>query len=151
MGPGLRRDDVTLIRRRRFVGLRFDLADRVDHRIEGKHGRGVARLVVAHRLEQGDGGGAPFSFSILRTVSRNSRSSPAVEPTTCDAMIEDEACPSAQALTSWAKSVTTGPSMVRSTLTVEPHSFECAVALAPGADRRPRRGILPASSMMRLL
>ena len=51
--------------------------------------------------------GLPFSFSILRTVSRNSRSSPAVEPTTWLAMIEEEAWPSAQAFTSWAKSVTT--------------------------------------------
>src|SRR5271169_4026021 len=73
-------------------------------------------------------GGLPFSFSILRTVSRNSRSSLAVEPTTWLAMIEDEAWPSAQAFTSWAKSVTTGPSILRSILTVEPHSLECAVA-----------------------
>jgi hypothetical protein len=67
------------------------------------------------------------------------------------AMIEDEAWPRAQAFTSWAKSVTTGPSILRSTLTVEPHSLECAVALASGAARRPSRGMLPASSMMRLL
>src|SRR5947208_405226 len=42
-------------------------------------------------------GGVPFSLSIRRTVSRNSRSSSAVDPTTCDAMIEDEAWPSAPA------------------------------------------------------
>ena len=36
-------------------------------------------------------GGVPFSFSILRTVSRNSRSSLAVEPTTWLAMIEEDA------------------------------------------------------------
>ena len=96
-------------------------------------------------------GGLPFSFSILRTVSRNSRNSLAVEPTTWLAMIEEEAWPSAQAFTSWAKSVTTGPSILRSILTVEPHSLEWAVALAWGSGRRPRRGILPASSMIRLL
>ncbi len=45
-------------------------------------------------------GGPPFSFSIFRTVSRNSRSSLAVDPTTWLAMIEDEAWPSAQAFTS---------------------------------------------------
>src|ERR1041384_6430287 len=50
-------------------------------------------------------GGLPLSFSILRTVSRNSRNSSAVEPTTWLAMIEEEAWPSAQAFTSWAKSV----------------------------------------------
>jgi hypothetical protein len=43
-------------------------------------------------------------------------------------MIEDEAWPSAQAFTSWAKSVTVSPSILRSTVTVEPHSLECAVA-----------------------
>jgi len=96
-------------------------------------------------------GGAPFSFSILRTVSRNSRNSLAFEPTTWLAMMEEEACPSAQAFTSWAKSVTTPPSILRSTFTVEPQSFEWAVALASGSGRRPRRGILPASSMIRLL
>ncbi len=66
-------------------------------------------------------------------------------------MIEDEAWPSAQAFTSWAKSVTTGPFILRSILTVEPHSLECAVALASGSGRRPSRGILPANSMIRLL
>ena len=66
-------------------------------------------------------------------------------------MIEDEAWPSAQAFTSWAKSVTTGPSILRSILTVEPHNLEWAVALASGVASRPSRGILPANSMIRLL
>ena len=98
----------------------------------------MARLVVAHRLEHGDvgpfavGGGAPFSLSILRTVSRSARSSSAFAPMTLRAMIEDEAWPSAQAFTSWAKSVTVSPSILRSTVTVEPHSLEWAVALASG-------------------
>src|ERR1700686_79445 len=96
-------------------------------------------------------GGLPFSFSILRTVSRNSRSSPALEPTTWRAMIEDEAWPSAQAFTSWAKSDTFAPSILTSTVTVEPHSLEWAVAGASGAASRPRRGILPAKSRIRLL
>src|SRR3569832_152926 len=96
-------------------------------------------------------GGLPFSFSILRTVSRSSRNSLAVEPITWDAMIEDEAGPSAQAFTSWAKSVTTGPAILRSTFTVDPQSFERAVALASGEGRRPIRGILPARSMICLL
>ena len=51
----------------------------------------------------------------------------------------------------WAKSLTTGPSILRSILTVEPHSLEWAVALAWGSGRRPRRGIFPANSMIRLL
>ena len=61
-------------------------------------------------------------------------------------MIEDEAWPSAQAFTSWAKSLTAPPFILRSTVTVEPHSLEWAVALASGAESRPKRGILPASS-----
>ena len=69
-------------------------------------------------------GGAPFSFSILRTVSRKPLSSSAFAPITLRAMIEEEACPSAQAFTSWAKSFTVSPSIVRSTVTVEPHSLE---------------------------
>src|ERR1700691_6312159 len=46
---------------RRFFGrtLGLDLADRVHHRIEGQHRRGVPRLVVADRLEQSDI--APFT------------------------------------------------------------------------------------------
>ena len=48
------------------------------------------------------------------------------------AMIEEEAWPSAQAFTSWAKSVTSSPAILRSTVTVEPHSLEWAVALASG-------------------
>src|ERR1700731_510180 len=41
--------------------------------------------------------------------------------------------------------------MARSTTTVEPHSFEWAVAVAPGAASRPWRGILPARSRIRWL
>ena len=67
------------------------------------------------------------------------------------AMIEEEAWPSAQAFTSWAKSVTVSPSIFRSMVTVEPQSFEWAVALASGSGSRPIRGIVPASSMMRRL
>ena len=59
-------------------------------------------------------------------------------------MIEEEAWPSAQAFTSWAKSPTTGPFILRSTVTVEPHNLEWAVALASGVSSRPKRGILPA-------
>ena len=66
-------------------------------------------------------------------------------------MIEDEAWPSAQAFTSWAKSVTVSPSILRSTVTVEPHSLEWAVALASGLSSRPSRGMPPASSRMRRL
>ena len=44
----------------RLLGLGFDLADRIDHGIEGQHGRGMPRLVVAHRLEQRDIG--PFAL-----------------------------------------------------------------------------------------
>ena len=142
---------------RLLSALRLDLVDRRHHRIEGEQGRGVARLVVAHRLQHRDVGpfagreAAPFSFSILRTVSRSARNSAGFAPITWRAMIEDEAWPSAQAFTSWAKSVTLSPSILRSTVTVEPHSLEWAVALASGAGRRPRRGILPASSRIRLL
>ena len=51
------------------------------------------------------------------------------------AMIEEEAWPSAQAFTSWAKSVTVSPSILRSMVTVEPHSLEWAVALASGCGK----------------
>src|SRR5271166_277325 len=61
-------------------------------------------------------------------------------------MIEAAAWPKAQALTSWAKSTILPSSMTRSTITVEPHSFECALAVAPGAGRRPWRGIFAARS-----
>ena len=83
--------------------------------------------------------------------SRNSRNSFAFEPMTCRAMMEEEAWPRAQALTSWAKSVISSPAILRSTVTVEPHSLEWAVALASGVSSRPSRGILPASSMIRRL
>src|SRR5258705_3586616 len=42
------------LRRYRLFGLRLDLADRVDHGIEGQHRRGMPGLVIAHRLEQRD-------------------------------------------------------------------------------------------------
>src|SRR5258705_3935922 len=42
------------LRRYRLFGLRLDLADRVDHGIEGQHRRSMPRLVIAHRLEQRD-------------------------------------------------------------------------------------------------
>src|ERR1017187_10547333 len=96
-------------------------------------------------------GGGAVSFNIWRTVSRSALNSAGLAPTTWRAMIEDEAWPSAQAFTSWAKSDTTEPSILTSTVTVEPHNLEWAVALASGALRRPRRGILPARSRIRLL
>src|SRR5674476_157706 len=96
-------------------------------------------------------GGGPFSFNILRTVSRSARHSVALAPITWRAMSEDEAWPSAQAFTSWAKSDTSGPSILTSTVTVDPHNLEWAVALASGAASRPSRGILPARSRIRLL
>ena len=67
------------------------------------------------------------------------------------AMIEDDAWPSAQAFTSWAKSVTVSPSIFRSMVTVEPHNRDSAFAVASGLDRRPIRGMVPASSMIRRL
>ena len=53
------RGEVELLRRLllRFLGL--DLIERRHHGIEGEHGRGMARLIVAHRLEHGDVG--PFA------------------------------------------------------------------------------------------
>ena len=48
------RGEVRLFSRSRLPGL--DLVERRDHRIEGEHGGGVARLVVAHRLEHRDVG-----------------------------------------------------------------------------------------------
>ena len=117
----------------------------------------MAGLVVADRLQHCDidpfavAAGAPFSLSILRTASRKARSSLDFEPTILRAMIEEEAWPSAQAFTSWAKSVTVSPSIFRSMVTVEPQSFDRAVAEASGAGSRPIRGIVPASSIMRLL
>src|SRR6202042_2883393 len=41
-------------------GLGLDLADGIDHGVEGQHGRGMARLVIAYRLEQRDIG--PFAL-----------------------------------------------------------------------------------------
>ena len=70
-------------------------------------------------------------------------------------MIEDEAWPSAQAFTSWAKSVTVSPSIFRSMVTVEPQSFEWAVALASGAakpaDPRNRAGQLDDAAIVDLV
>ena len=68
----------------------------------------------------------------------------ALEPMTLRAMIDDEAWPSAQAFTSWAKSTTLSPSILRSTVTVEPHSLESALArgvrLGKPSDPRDRAG-----------
>ena len=120
------------------AGAAFDLAERLDDGVEGQQGRGVAGLVVAHRLQHRDvrpaarPAAAPFSFSIARISSRTARSSSGVEPTTWRAMIEEEAWPSAQALTSWAKSRHRRRRHGEVDVTVEPHSFECAVALASG-------------------
>ena len=58
-------------------------------------------------------------------------------------MIEEEAWPSAQAFTSWAKSVTISPSILRSMVTVEPQSLEWAVAVASGWSSRPEPGNIP--------
>ena len=69
--------------------LGFDLADGIYHGVEGQQGGSVPCLVVAYRLQHGDVGpfavcrGAPFSLSILRTVSRSWRSSAAFEPMSC--------------------------------------------------------------------
>ena len=48
------------------------------------------------------------------------------------AMIEEDAWPNAQALTSWPKSLTKPSFIVTSTVTLEPHSFEWATAVASG-------------------
>src|SRR5229473_167195 len=49
-----RNDELSALCRDRLLRLRLDLADRIDHGVEGQHGRRMPRLVVAHRLEQGD-------------------------------------------------------------------------------------------------
>ena len=51
-------------------------------------------------------GGGPFALSMRVTVSRKATSSSGVAPMTWRAISEEDACPSAQALTSWAKSLT---------------------------------------------
>jgi hypothetical protein len=51
-------------------------------------------------------------------------------------MIEDEACPSAQAFTSWAKAADVSPSIFSQILTFEPHSLEWAWALGIGIGKR---------------
>jgi hypothetical protein len=96
-------------------------------------------------------GEAAFSFSMRRTLSRRSRNSSAREPITLRAMMDEDAWPSAHAFTSWAKSETTLPSILRSTVTVEPQSLEWAVALASGSGSRPMRGMFPANSRIRVL
>ncbi len=84
---------------------RGDLPERVCDRVEREQRRGVAGLVGAHRLEHREIG--PFAvgrrtsaFSIFVIVSRRARSSSAVAPIACLAISEDDAWPSAQALTS---------------------------------------------------
>src|SRR5262249_2452899 len=52
--------EVGLLRGSLRAPLGLDLADGLDHRVEGQKRRGMARLVVAHGLEYGDVG--PFSF-----------------------------------------------------------------------------------------
>jgi len=77
----------------------------------------VAGLVVPHRLEQGDVGplppcgGWPFSFSIRRTVSRNSRNVVGGRPNDMACMIEEEAWSERAGFDVMGeKSITTGPS-----------------------------------------
>ena len=65
------------------------------------------------------------------------------------AISEDDAWPSAQALTSWAKSLTRPSLDAEIDVTVEPHRRECALALASGDASRPSRGMSAASSRMR--
>ncbi len=109
---------------------------------------GVARLVVAHRLEQRDIAplalrrGAPFSFSIRRTVSR-SRAVRRLEPTTWRAMIEEEAWPSAQALHLVGEVADQPVLHADVDLTVEPHSLEWAEAEASGMGQAPQPGDIP--------
>jgi hypothetical protein len=114
----------------------LDLADRIDNCIEGQHRRGMACLVFFDRdagsasPRSGPRGPSPSAFSIASMSSRALRNSCVVAPTTWLAMIEDEAWPRAQALTSWAKAETVSPSIFSQILTLEPQSFECAWALA---------------------
>ncbi len=134
-----------------------DLPERVDDRVEGQQRRGVPRLVVAHRLEHREfgpfaGGRRPALPSASRScVSRSAVSSCGVAPMTWRAISEEDAWPSAQARTSCAKSLTLPSSSSRSIVTVEPHSFECALALASGPASRPCRGMSAASSSTRRL
>ena len=48
-------------------------------------------------------------------------------------------------------SSTVSPSIFRSMVTVDPHNRDNALAVASGADSRPIRGMVPASSMIRRL
>ena len=50
-------------------------------------------------------------------------------------MIEDDAWPSAQAFTSWPKSLTTPSFMATSTVTLEPQRREWATAVASGCGQ----------------
>lgn len=146
-------------RRSRLPGLRLDLADRVDHGIESQQllSRCVARPVVAHRLEQGNVGPFSFrglllfSFSILRTVSRNSRSS------TCRRSHDMAGHDRGGSLAERTSLHVMGEVGDDRTFHLEVDSngraaeLEWAVAVASGSGSRPRRGIFPANSMIRLL
>jgi len=84
----------------------LDLIDRGRHGIEGQQRGRMPGLIIAHRLEHGNirplaVGGAPFSFSMRRTVSRRLRSSSAFAPTTWRAMIEEEAWPARRPSRQW--------------------------------------------------
>ena len=80
-----------------------------------------------------------------------SRSSLASVPTMFRAMMDAAACPSRQAFTVWPKALTRSPASLISTLTVEPHSLEWAVAVASASASRSVRGMLADSSRMRWL
>ena len=119
------------------------LASKIDENIWQNHEQEVQHLV-----------------RLLETYSRNyyiakeqyaKWGSALVPPIIMHNLTEAEDWPSRQALTLWPYSVTTPRSMARSTLTVLPHSFECAVAVACGAASLAVRGIAAASSRMRWL
>ena len=92
----------------------------------------MAGLITAHRLENSEI--RPFAAR-RRTVSlehqrhliAQSAELLEVAPTTWRAISDEEARPSAQAFTSWAKSTTRPSSTRRSTTTVEPQSRECGL------------------------
>ena len=96
-------------------------------------------------------GGGPSSFSIAVIWRSRSASSSSVRPMTLAAMIAEDACPSAQAFTSCAKPETRSPSILSQTLTLEPHSLECACASASASSSVPVIGMLPAKSRIRAL
>ena len=66
-------------------------------------------------------------------------------------MTEAAAWPSRQAFTVWPKAVTLSSASLRSTVTVEPHNFECAVAVPSASPSRSAPAMLADSSRMRLL